>query len=354
MGLSLTSIHIYGNTAPADCGFTFRSFSPDWLTCVDDFGEKGSDYSYKSAKLISKQTDAPVLHFGIFDSEMIWFDFFLKGKVVSRYSDDELVANKKLFDIPALIGYGEGYKKRLSSLLSCSDIDQKIAMLEEYFGVCLLFSPEFLDEPHTLVRKRSDICYQQYQAEEKALTGKMAPMHLDLIAEYPGKLFYDVFGKMGMWHPHFFMYGYADVRTYNALIPVQFMGERLEKSTVEAFEKDMISSFGYKDPRFQIKYGTPNTVTFSEECPPDYRGKTMTLPNGFYPQEFLPSGELLLCGNHRLFVADCTFKIIAKLSVKGDIADVLDDYILTTAGGSFFAYCYEPKARIYIYKIVKK
>ena len=356
MGTSLTSIHIFGNTAPVDCEFSFRSFSPNWLTCVDDFSEKSPDYSYKTAKTISKQVDAPVLHFGVFDSDMLWFDFFRNGKVVARYSDEEFVSNKKLFDIPSLIGYDDGQKKRLSSLLRCSDIDLKIAMLEEFFGVCLLFLPEFLDEPNMLLRERIDKLYLQYHAEEKALTGKSAPISLNLIAEYPGKLFWDVFGKHETVKPHFFLYGYTSENgwtEHHNLTPVRFTGNSLEASTFHVFEQDRIPRKS-GDPRFQLHYSTPCKVTFSEECPADYRGKTMTLPNGFYPEEFLPSGELLLQGNHRIYVADQTFKIIAKLTIKGDIADVLGTHILTTTGDSFCGYCYEPKAKIYIYEVAKK
>ena len=356
MGTSLTSIHIFGNTAPVNCDFSFRSFSPNWLTCVEDFSEKAPDHSYKTAKAISKQVDAPVLHFGVFDSEMLWFDFFLDGKVVARYSDEEFISNKKLFSIPSLIGYGDGQKKRLSSLLSCSDIDFKIAMLEEYFGVCLRLLPELLDEPEMLLRERTDKLYLQYHAEEKAWTGKAAPIRLNLIAEYPGKLFWDSFGKHEMIKPHFFLHGYTSENFSTGchdLTPVRFTGNSLEITTPDTFEIDRIPR-RHEDPRFQMHYGTPCKVTFSEECPPDYCGKTMTLPNGFYPEEFLPSGELLLQGNHRIYVADHTFKIIAKLTIRGDIADVLGNHILTTTGDSFCGYCYEPKAKIYIYEVLKK
>ena len=356
MGISLTSVHIFCNITPVDYNHSFRSFSPNWITCIDDFDESDANYSYTLAKTISKHVDAPVLHFGVFDSEMIWFEFFLNGRVVSRYSDDEFVSNKKLFDIPSLIGYGEGQKKRLSSILSCSDTDTKISMLEEYFGVCLLFHPEFMDEPYTLLRERTDKLYQLYKIEERALTGKTAPMALNLIAEYPGKLFFNVFGEFETLKPHFFLHGYTsdDLLTgYGGLTPVRFAGHKLEESTLDVFEQDRVPR-QYNDPRFQIHYGTPCKVTFSEKCPIDYCGKTRTLPNGFSPEEFLPSGELLLSGNHRIFVANHTFKIIAKLPIKGEIADVLDNYILTTTGDSFCGYCYEPKAKIYIYKIVNK
>ncbi len=353
MGTSLTSVHIFGNITAVDSKHSFQSFSPNWVTCIDDFDEKAENYSYELAKTLSKQVDAPVLHFGVFDSEMIWFSFFLNGRVVSRYSDDEFVSNKKLFDIPSLIGYGDGHKRRLSSILSCSDTDMKISMLEEYFGVCLLFHPEFLDEPNTLLRERTDKIYQRYKIEEKALTGKTAPIALNLIAEYPGKLFFDVFGENKTIKPHFFLHGYASATGYGNLTPVRFTGHNLEEVSPDIFKQDRVP-YQYEDPHFQMHYGTPCKVTFSEKCPVDYRGKTMSLPSGFYPKEFLPSGELLLWGERRIFVADHTLKIIAKLSIKGDIADVLGNYILTTTGDSFCGYCYEPKAKIYIYEIVKK
>ena len=79
----------------------------------------------------------------------------------------------------------------------------------------------------------------------------------------------------------------------------------------------------------------------------------MTLPSGFYPESFTKNNELLLQGNHRIYVADSTMKIIAKLSIKGDIADIMDDYVLTTTGDSFCGYCFEPKAKIYIYEIAR-
>lgn len=360
MGTSLNSIHIYGNLVPDKCGMDFISCSPGWLTCTVDFSEKEPGYSYKAAKMISKQIDAPVLHFGVFDSEKIWFDFFKKGKIVARYSDDEFISNKKIYDIPAMIGYAEGYKKRLSNILACSDTDLKIAMLEEYFGVCLLFFPGLMDEKETNYCNRTDRLYQAYQAEERELTGKRAPFALKLLEEYPGKLFSDVFGKHETFKPHFFLHGYV-VEDLPAkcpkLMPVQFTGTRLETSDFDTFEKERIPTSYEKmqyEKQFEIQYGTLCKVRFLEKSPLEYRGKTMTLPNGFYPECFLPSGELLLLGNRRIYIADDTLKIIAKLSFKGDCVDILDNYILTTQGESFYAYCYHPKTKIYIYELVKK
>ncbi len=358
MGISLNSIHIFGDALPKNCDYSFQSFSSNWLTCVEDFSEKMPDYSYKAAKRISKATDNPVLYFEVFDSEMIWFEFFCKGKIVARYSDDELVANKKLYDIPYLVGYQDGNKKRLSNLLACSDVELKISMLEEFLGVCLLFEPELSDEEGMLCRNRDDSIYREYQSKEKALTGKAAPIAIKQIAEYPGKIFFDKFGYCETIKPHFFLYGYASEDTmvrhnYRTLTPVRFTGHSLETVDPDTFNQGRVPSTD-RDSRFKMDYSTPSRVTFLDGCPPDYCGKTMVLPNGFYPWEFLPTGELLLWGKNKIYVTDSTFKIIAKLSIKGDVADLVDNYILTTTGDSFCGYCYEPKAKIYIYEVVKK
>ena len=135
------------------------------------------------------------------------------------------------------------------------------------------------------------------------------------------------------------------------------MGETLEK--VDATEKNVyiprISSVNYKK-YFSIKYGTPCKVTFTDNCPEAYRGKTMAMPSGFYPRGFLGTGELILDTeiSGKVYVVDSTLKIIAKLNVKGEIEDLVDNYILTTVGNSFFFYGYEKNAKIYIYKIEKR
>ncbi|MBE6946502.1 MAG: hypothetical protein E7459_10535 [Ruminococcaceae bacterium] len=356
MGTSLSSIHIFGDRSPVGCGSSFRSYSPNWLTFVDDLSEKGPDHADLVARNISKQIDAPVLLFGVFDSEMIWFTFFRNGKMASRYTDEQFISNKRLYDIPAMVGYEEGYKKRLSTILTCADTERKIDMLEEFFGVCLRYFPELSEGAEMLHVQRGDVLYKAYWEEEKKLTGKVAPMALSLLAEYPGKLFTDYFGGFKTTKDHYFLYGYAaegSTPNSKALTPVHFDGRSLTATDAETYAQGRIPC-RYGDARFQYQYGTPCKVTFSDDCPPTFCGKTMTLPGGCFPLEFLPSGELLLVGQHRILVVDDTLKVVARLSIKGDVADVLDNYILTASGGSFYAYLYEPNAKIYIYEIIKK
>ena len=356
MGTSLNSIHVFTTTAPEIAGYSFRSFSPNWFTCTDDLAEGSAD---KAAKTISKAVAAPVLCFHVFDSEIIWFFFFQAGKVVARYSDDGLAQNKNLYGIPALIGYPDGYKKRLSNLLACSDVDEKITMLEEYLGVCLLFLPDLPVEGPDLRRERGESAYLAYLEAEKKYTGKAAPVAIRQVAEYPGKLFWDNFGLSFTYKPHYFLFGYTPAEVsaelHNTLTPVRFVGPRLEPAEMSDFEQGRFpqAQRTKEEGLFQMNYATPCKVTFLKKCPPEYRGQTMPLPNWFYPERFLPSGKLLLEGNHRLYVADPSLKIIAKLSFKGDIADVVGNYMLTTVGDSFCGYLYEPKAKIYIYELVE-
>lgn len=351
MGISLTSVHIYGGQPYAHNYFSFLSLSPNWQTCVNDLSDKDPDYSYKLAKMVSEEVDAPVLHFGVFDSEMIWLEFFHQGKMVARYSDDELVSNKKIYDIPAIVGCDDGNKKRLSAILACVDVEEKIAMLEEFFGVCLLYDPQMQASSDAFFRQRDDAVYRAYQEKEKKLTGKAAQITANVIKEYPGKLFWDGFGSRGTKKPHFFLQGYGSFEeTYGALAPVQFTGPELQPADPAEFRSGRIPNCD-ADPRFGMEYGAVCKVSFSAACPEAYCGRTMVLPSGFYPLEFLPTGELLLQGRNKIYIADATFQIVAKLSVKGEVADVLGNYILTTTGDSFCGYCYEPRAKIYIYKV---
>ena len=284
--------------------------------------------------------------------------FFRGGKVAAKYSDDEFSANKGLYGIPALVGYESGGKRRLSDILSCADTERKIALLEEYFGVCLTFVPEMLDEPEALCRERSERLYRAYREEEKLLTGKSAPMALRLAAEYPGKLFFYRFQDERITvKPHFFLHGYAgdpdEDERHRILTPVHFAHGALEPSDWETFAQGRIPRC--PDTRFVLQCGTPVRVTFSRECPPEYRGRTMALPAGAYPEAFLPTGELLILGEHRIYVVEpATLKIVAKLPHKGDVADVVGNYILTTAGSSFYCYGYDPKSRIYIYELIRR
>ena len=353
MGTTLSSVHIYGDCAPEESGFSFRSFSPGWLTLTDDLSE-GIEYSFRVAKLISKGVTAPVLYFFEFDSEKIEFYVFLNGKMAARYSDDEFCANKRLYDIPPLFGYAEGNRRRISSILACSDTDMKIRMLEEFFGVCLEFVPELSDEAEMLYRERGDCAYLRYREEEKKLSGKAAPFELKKIFECTGKLFYNHFGEHDTKKPHAFLAGYFKETDKGAsLAPVEFVGKGFKSMDIEEFKTGRVSrSSGYS--LFDIEFYPRTKVTFKEGCPRGFLNKTVVLPGGYYPYDFTDDGMLIIECNRKICIMDETLKIVAKLSIKGDIDDRIGNYLLTTVGDSFCGYCYDPRAKIYIDELINK
>ena len=165
MGTTFSSIHIYVNNAIEDPFLEFRSFSDGWQTCITDLSEMDFNTVLKNVKRISKAIDAPVLWFFVNDSDYIDFVFYVKGKQAAKYAFE----SKNLYGIPGLIGLGEGNKKRLSNILQAADIDEKIAMLEEYFGVCLLPFPECFVTPEELKRERSDKIYLEYTKKNKEI-----------------------------------------------------------------------------------------------------------------------------------------------------------------------------------------
>ena len=354
MGTSLSSIHIYGDFPAEAIPFAFESFSAGWYTCTEDFSDKQPDYPYKTAKYIAAKIENPVVYFCIFDNEAIYFEVFQGRKTVAKYSDDSLEKNKKLYDIPTLLGCEECGKKRLSAILSCADTELKTAMLEEYLGLALIFFPEA--EEAELAREKSDVIYRKYAEEEKLLTGKKASFKAELVKEYCGKIFYSKFGSRAVLKEYYYLFGYSDEKNME-LLPVHFVGNELkEVSAAEKIARIDIDRFESRKKYFSVEYGTPVKVTFTDNCPEAYRGKTMAMPSGFYPRGFLGTGELILDTENtgKVYVVDSTLKIVAKLTVKGEIVDLADNYILTTIGCSFFFYGYEPGAKVCIYKIEKK
>lgn len=351
MGSTCISIHIYSGQPISALDLRFDAFSDGWQTCVEDFAEKDRDWIVEAARSLSRQVDAPVLLFSVFDSKSIQFDLYRDGKRTASYADYEFLPNKKLYSIPAMVGYRDDGKRRLSHILACADVEDKIAMLEEYFGVCLIPLADLFGEPELLHRMRGDTLYRAHMEQEKRLTGKQAPITAELIAQYNGKLFLDYFGRHTQ-KAHCFLLGY-DTDSPN-LRPIRFTGDSLTEITAEEFETERLARSQQLDACCTLEYGTTCKAVFNAQAPLHYAGKTMSLPSGCYPVDFDSRGRLLLEGLHRILVVDERMQLIAKLPICGEIADVIDDYILTCSEGSFYAYEYDPKARICIYQLRDK
>ncbi len=350
MGTSFASIHIFDNKEFQTSYCEFRSFSDGWQTCITDFSDKDLEYSLKVAKLISKQTSSPVLYFYIFDSEYIYFEFLQNGKIVARYSDDEFSTNKNLYGIPTLLGYGDGYKKRLSKILNCDDADEKTGLLEEYFGVCLLPFSECFSDIATLKRTKDDKLYNEFVEKEKAIYGKNASIVLELVAEYKGKIFWDYFGSFTQ-KEHCYLFGYESERA--ELTPVRFCGEQLEAISEEEFNQNRIL-LNHEYEFCKIEYGITCYAMFNDSAPKQYANKKMKLPNHLYPLGFDTKNRLVLMGGQKIYIADEDMKIIAKSSIKGDCVDMIGDFVLTASGDSFCGYEYDPKATVRIYRLNEK
>ena len=103
-------VHIYTEESISVDGFS--SFSDNWLTCT-------TDIDYYEARKMSKKLNKPVLYFYCNSDEVFDMCFFLDGKTVVKYCNDGLGGNKGIFKLPSLVGYREGNKRRLSSILAC-------------------------------------------------------------------------------------------------------------------------------------------------------------------------------------------------------------------------------------------
>ena len=355
MGTTLSSLHVYSSEPIEPSLGRFVSFSPGWQTMLVD--REWNEF-FAFSKELSKKISSPVLAFSIFDSDEVYFTIYEGGKRQVSYSTDGFPANTGIYKIPGLVGYPDGYKRRISEILSCSDAELLTAMLEEFFGVMLLIDSDFMDEPpESLARCRGEACYLEFHEQEKRLRGKHAPIRAVLTAERPGKIFYHRPYEHDLWcAPGYYLYGYdtpdSDFAEGN-LRTVRFTKGRLEEADENMVEAEPHSYFD--DDRFIMRYAPRTSVSFSDDCPDAYKGRTLTLPEGFFPFTFDSKDRLIIDGGsgNRSTIAYMTpeGKIIAKISIKGEPCRIEDDYLLTAGPTSFYAYEYDPKTYIRIYRL---
>lgn len=361
MGTTFSSIHVYSSNM-VNVFPDFHSFSQGWQTYMPKEEPENPFAFQKQAKKISKNIDAPVLWFFIYDSESILFEFYKNGKKVSAYDQTEASRCKNLYGIPALIGYEGGEKRRLSKILACADVDFQIELLEEYFGVCLIPFPEmFKEESNALSRVRGEKRYLDYLAEEKKLTGKQSPVKVELISEQIGKVFTHKFAEEDKSYiPYHCYFGYDTYESNfedGALRLVRFEQGKLVAVTEEEFAAapKIVGQDARADERFSEEFYPSYKIHFTDQAPDGFKNKTLVTPRGFYFFCFDEKGRVILSDERGgLAVVDDALKVIAKMRVKGMPLWYVDGYILTVGNESLFAYYYNPSNAVRIYRIYDK
>ena len=362
MGTTVSSIHIYTNEPIPEGLGSFVSFSEGWQTRLPETSAANDfEADQKQARRLSKYLPYPVLYFWEFDSAAFGFNLFYENKRITTF--DTSSAPLGLFKLPPLIGYDEGNKRRLATVLSCADIEYSIAMLEEYLGVCLEVFYDLLDTPQDLKRERNDEKYRAYLEEEKRFKGKNAPIRLDLSEEILGKLEYHAFfGDRSRPKQHIFYLAYsATIPRMNSPLPaVEFRQGKLLHAEDSTIRRAKFKEFAIiNDSRFRVSFSPRTTVRFTYYAPDSYRGKIFTsIPRGYYPFDFDEKDRLILSnerGGGILFM-DSEGKIVALCHLKGCLIDYRDGYLLTDKDANFdpYGWGFDPDGVIRIYRIVER
>ena len=301
-----------------------------------------------------------MLYFWEFDSDEFGFVLFHNGKQITVFSTESFSEPKGLFKLPPLIGYAQGNKQRLSRILSCPDMEHLIAMLEEYFGVCLEIFYDLLDTPEELVRTRDEKRYRAYLEEEKRFSGKNAPIGLELKEELFGKAEYHAgFGDFGNSKAHiFYLAQFHTLEEKREPLPAfAFQNGKLipaDESTIRAAEVKK----PFENPYFQVEYYPKMKVSFTELAPQAFHGKVFhAFPRGYFPYAFDESDRLIL-DNGRGGVAfmNDDGELLAKCSMKGSLMDYRDGYFLTDSTPILapWGWGFNPQGTLRIYRIVER
>jgi hypothetical protein len=342
MAITFGSIHILSNTPVSYKSGVFVSWSDGWQTMLPDTENMNRlsdpEKSCTIARKLSKELQQSVLWFFVYDEDEISFALFTDGKTAAAYN---CFSDKKISKVPALVGLEESYRKRLIKILSCTDIDFKIRLLEEFFGVKLLLLPEAIEEgDEDLSCKRSNRLFLQYEAEIKAPAGKKAPIQVRLLFELDGVLSYgDWHGKyhkndgyLWVFNKHYWLYA-KEKHTGTPEFPVQFRDGKLnfitDKEMLKNGTDQHYNESRNKNPLFENQF-YPDRLVFSENAPAPYSGKTVKLPSGFWGLGFDEKGRMLIYNEATTFAwIDAQGKMLAKQRVKGDIIDQEKCFLLT-------------------------
>lgn len=348
MGASYCSIHCYTG-APVQVGQErFCCFSAGWQTyrpAAQRFEDPEQTQSI--ARRISRAVGMPVLWFYLFDEEQVRFALYLEGKKAAEYG----WSSRNLSRVPELLDTGEDGERRLKRILECPDLMQKIGLLEEYFGVCLLPAEEATAEHDPRWRRtRGDGLYRQYEEAEQRLTGRLAPMEAVVVQELPGvwetrdvKFLFITVRVPGSpdFQPGYGLYRCANT-TEARRVPTCFRGGQLEFITTEEMRTRGVSRYPFTlvTPCWTEQAGK---VRFAPEAPGTYAGAELVLPAGWAVLGFAGERLLLQISEKWIAVMDEAQKIRAKLRLKGRVVAQDGAYLLTSeeqgAQGTLRVYC---------------
>lgn len=328
MGFTLSSIHVYTSQPIGSEVCQFASFSDHWQTCITPF-ERHRVYLEKAKKL-SKTIADPVLCFGVFDSDYTMLDFFQNGKIAASYRGTGFPQPRNLYQIPKLVGYETGEKRRLSKILACPDAERQIGMLEELFGVCLLVDEQLLLREERLHKTRGNAQYLAYVEEEKALAGAHSNLKVELVLEQSALLDdRENFIGAGYYPLHYFRLTSMD----GSIQDVHFQNGALVPLSRDEREKMLAQRISYAeryDCEMVVSDMGAHGWRFTDHAPKAFAGRAMKLPAGFYPFAFQGENRFLLSNlKNSVAFMDESLKVIKKVRLQGIPYDVSDGYILT-------------------------
>lgn len=150
MGLTLTTLAIYGDAAPLlpllKGGQSARTHCPGWTVVLPGETE---DHGATSLQRLARKCPGVCLYFHYFDDDFFILHLYSDGKrkaVLSSDPDVERSSKPELIS-PALFG-DDRATAALKLIAKSGDLEEQLSILEQTLGVSLMEDPEF--EPRTV------------------------------------------------------------------------------------------------------------------------------------------------------------------------------------------------------------
>jgi hypothetical protein len=173
-------------------GWTMKQLSEGWTTVLHEDFYIGNIEA--AARKLSKKIVNPVLSVGYYDDDVLVLKLFKGGKAITSHVSDNAYgyeakagnANKFAENLE-LEDNDAGF---LKDILKCEDLERKVSLLEDLFGVCLWIQAEFLnDQGEEHFCRNRDLSRVKEYSDELRIANKINNVtKVELITEFEGLL----------------------------------------------------------------------------------------------------------------------------------------------------------------------
>ncbi|MGC5327681.1 hypothetical protein [Brevibacillus sp. SYSU BS000544] len=171
-------------------GYIIKRLSEGWITILHEDFHIGNIED--AALKLSKEIAHPVLSVGYYDDDVLVLNLFKAGKTVTTHVSDNAYGYEakagNAYKFVEILELEENDAGLLKDILKCENLERKISLLENLFGVCLWIKSEYVNDhgEEQFYRTRNLSIVSEYINELRTTNKINNRTKVKLITEFEG------------------------------------------------------------------------------------------------------------------------------------------------------------------------